>query len=190
MAKRIAWTTLGWFLGLAILFAVIASLDRSFPYRLLIHSWDRGFGEGLNMLGVLSGVTVSYLVVSLLPFTVLYVIVALVDAKWGPPRQPWFTLPPGSPHPRRVRLMSRTFNLFPPGRVATFTFWLLVLLVGLGFAAAELHSRFASGNWPRPPVGHVGDGESTGNLAPATFYALVSMRRLVWRAAAASSSQA
>jgi serine/threonine protein kinase len=175
-------TSLRWLLCFGGVFALVIYLDGSFLLALLASSWKSGFLNGLTFTLATLFAAMLTLPVSLLPFTALYVILALIDAKWGPPKQPWFTLPPNLSQTRWGRSVTRVQNLIPLGRAAAFTFWLVILLTSLGLAGFELHKRLASGNWPRSLDAHFGDGNSTLLLTLAVFYVLESLLRLVWMA--------
>src|SRR5262249_37518555 len=134
----------------------------------------------------LFGLSASLLFLSLLPVGALYLGIAFVAAKWGPARQPRFTLPPGTPEDTRWgRFIIRVYNLFPPVRAASVTLWLVILLAGVGVGAVELHERFAAGNWPYPfspepfQIDPDRDLESTVCLALAAFYVPLSLLRLL-----------
>ncbi len=176
-AKQFGRIVLHWLVGMTPLLAVVAYLDGNaflFPA-----------GNSMEYEAVLASsmqlpfFALFYLEQSLVPVTLLYVIFALVEAKWGPPRQPRFVLPPETEQTRWRRFTARIVNLFPLSATAAFAFWLVILLAGLGLAGFELYVRLASGDWPRWIDAHFRDNESTGRLALAVFYVLESLLQLV-----------
>ncbi len=177
--NRIYWS---WLLGFAIVFAVVAWLDHSFFFVFLSGAWNNGFFAGLVILCILFGLAAVSLMVSLIPLAVLYVLLALVQARWGPPREPRVTLPANFPQTRSARFVVRVLNLFPLTRAMVTLFWLVILVLALGLAAFELHARLSSENWPRSSDAFFADLNATTRLALAVFYLLVSLLRLVWLA--------
>jgi hypothetical protein len=165
-----------WLLGWIIGFVVTAYLDGCF---LLNVSWDSGWLRGINSLYNLLLITMVSFTPNLFVLPVLYVIVALVEARWGPAKRPWFVPPPADVQTRWARFIVRVFNLFPLSRAASIAYWLLVLLGGLGLAGFELHTRLAGGDWPRPSNAFLVSPNSTGLLALAVFDVLFSALRLV-----------
>ncbi|HEV3438736.1 MAG TPA: protein kinase [Gemmata sp.] len=171
-ARRIIKISLCGLLGFGIVFVVVAYLDRSFHFIILTSFGPIG-------LFILLGSAFLYLSVSLVLSMSLRLILALVEAKWGPPKQPWFILPTNFPQNWFNHFVARVCNLFPLRKASLFAFWLVILLTSLGLAAFELHTRLTSGNWPRSSNDHFGDGDSTGRLALAVFYVPVSLLCLV-----------
>lgn len=188
-SKRALWRWfLGLYLGMGIVLGVVAYLDGSIIFAVAMSPLQpSASGSGLlKALWLWYIMTTAALGPSLVPLPLLYVIVAAADAKWGPSKQPWLVLPPGIVLTRwarfnlfPLRLANGVVNLFRIGRTATLTFWLLVLLIGLGLAGYELYARLAAGDWPRPLDAKFGDHISTWLLALAVSYVLVSLVRLV-----------
>jgi serine/threonine protein kinase len=129
---------------------------------------------GLELLAVAAMVL---LILSLLSLAPVQLLIALVQAKWGPARQPWFAPPAGTERTRWRRFIVN--NLPPLGRKAQVTFNLMILLAGLGLAAFELHKRLASGKWPRSYGADSWFGISTVLLALAVVYVLESLWGMV-----------
>ncbi len=210
--KYTTWTGVRWALGMGIVFVVVGYLDGFFLVAALVSCWNNGqVKTALLGLATIFGFAQCPLLLSQVVLLLLYVIVALAAAKWGPPRKPWFVLPPGIPDERWRRFIARVCNMFPLSRGGVRTFWQVILLASLGLMAFELHRRFAGGGWPRSidvlnsarrlrPTANVpehlvesritSDMVSTCLLAVAVFYVLVSLLRLVQlaRSAAAESS--
>lgn len=169
----------GLYLGLGTLLVLAAYLDGS----VLLHlfplppaAW--GF-DLVRSLGMWYVVTTMTLLPSLFALPLVYALVAVAAARWEPAREPWYKPPDGK------RSLSHLFSLFPLGRAATVAYWLVVLVAALGVAGFELYSRLADGHWPRPldalelePIAI----ESTGLLALAVLYVIVSLMRLAWLA--------
>jgi hypothetical protein len=167
----------GLFLGFSVVFAVTAFLDGS-VFLALARILLRQHGVVGLVLGILAiwGALFSLGLFSLLPLGLLYVIAALVQARWGPAKQPWFAIPPGS---EAMAWFRPLFGLSPLGRTAAVRFWLLILLAGLGLTAFEMYLRLASGAWPRSTDPPNGDFLATWLLALAVCYVLLSLLRLV-----------
>jgi hypothetical protein len=170
----------------AVSFAVVAYLDGSFFMRLLAEKWHSGLWGGVSFAFTL---VIMFAVTSQVPLGFLYGVFALAEATWDPAKRRGYIAPPGIEEPWFIRIGARVANLLTLGRTATMTFWLVVLLAGLGTAAFELHARLASGNWPCPidlsasaappnPTRST-DIDATLLLAAAVFYVLLSLVRLV-----------
>jgi hypothetical protein len=178
-------------IGMGIVLGVVFCLDAIFSERSdpgAGPSRDGSYSRTDLLLMIIFGLEgwafVAYILLSLsmLPIGLLWVLLALVQAKWGPARQPWFAPPAGAEQTRWRRFILH--NLPPLGQKAKVTGSLVILLAGLGLAAFELHKRLASGNWPRSDGADSPSGISTVLLAVAVFYVLLSLLelvRMVWR---------
>jgi serine/threonine protein kinase len=189
-AKRFTRGWRRWLLGWVAVLVVTAYLDRSFLASLLTGAWGGGWLKGFSSLVALFGLAFSFLLLSLLPLAVLYLLVAVADAKWGPAKQPWFVVAPADAQSRAARFLARLFNLFPLSRAAAMTYWLIILLTALGVTAFELYARLAAGDWPRPRDADPGDLNSTMLLALGVFYGSVSFVRLLRIARATPTASA
>jgi serine/threonine protein kinase len=168
-------------LGMGVLLAVVTWLDGLAIFATLFGAgWVGVISRVLFVVAILAP---ALLLLSLVPVLLLYVVLAVCGAKWRA-RQSWYVLLPRTRETRWFRFMARIDNLFSLGQTGTVTFWLMILLAGLGVAGFELTARLGSGNWPRSMErGLVADlnfdETSTALLALAVFYVLESLLRLV-----------
>jgi hypothetical protein len=172
-----------WVLGWCLVFSMVAYLDGSFLFGAFGIKGDRGIGHALFGLLGFFGAAMSFFLPSLLALAVLHVMLALVEAKWGPDKPPRIEVPAGALLPRWQRFQFGVVNFLSRlshGPTAKFAFWLVILLAGIGLGAFELYTRLASADWPYPldsPA--TADFLSTSLLALAVFYVPVSLLRLV-----------
>ena len=186
LGRRIMRSYRFWLLGAISSMVIVLFLDGSFLSTMLVESWSNGVFQGVSTLATMLGFAFSSLVLSLIPVAALYGLFAVAEARWGPPKQPWFTVPAQIEPTKARRFIGRVYNLIPLGRSAGIAFWLVILLVALATAGVELHERLASGDWPRwtafSQAGRPRGGPTfdSANLAMALFYVPASAARL-WR---------